>query len=70
MVFHFHQYVASLLLVIAFTEQGSVSSQSFDRAAGGLGRVHKPDWKLSELKRIFNTWQIEMAREGGWNSNY
>ncbi|EAL17183.1 hypothetical protein CNBN0120 [Cryptococcus deneoformans B-3501A] len=38
--------------------------QSFDRAAGGLGRVHNPDWKLSELKRVFNTWQIEMAREG------
>ncbi|OCF39721.1 alpha-glucosidase [Kwoniella heveanensis CBS 569] len=44
--------------------------QSFDRANGGFARAHKPDWKLSELKRIFNTWQVEMAEAGGWNSNY
>ncbi|WWD21819.1 hypothetical protein CI109_106307 [Kwoniella shandongensis] len=44
--------------------------QSFDRAAGGFARAHKPDWKLSDLKKIFNTWQVEMAQESGWNSNY
>ncbi|WVQ69633.1 uncharacterized protein L199_007853 [Kwoniella botswanensis] len=44
--------------------------QSFDRAAGGFARAHKSDWKLSELKKIFNTWQVEMSQAGGWNSNY
>ncbi|CAD6587105.1 MAG: hypothetical protein TREMPRED_004662 [Tremellales sp. Tagirdzhanova-0007] len=44
--------------------------QSFDRAGGGLHRVHNPDWKLSDMKKTFTTWQVEMEQAGGWNSNY
>lgn len=44
--------------------------QSFDRAGGGLERMHDPEWKLSALKKVFNTWQVEMEEAGGWNSNY
>ncbi len=44
-------------------------SQSFDRAGGGLQREFEPNWKLSAVKKVFNTWQVEMEQGGGWNSN-
>lgn len=50
-------------------ESDRVRSQSFDRAGGGLERMHDPEWKLSALKKVFNTWQVEMEEAGGWNSN-
>lgn len=43
--------------------------QGFDRAHGGFGRGHKSDWKLSEIKEVFNYWNVEMEKQGGWNSN-
>lgn len=65
MVFHFHQYAPSIWwmgLMECF-------SQSFDRVGGGLQREYDANWKLSALKKVFNTWQVEMEQGGGWNSN-
>lgn len=28
-----------------------------------------PNWKLSDFKKTFITWQTEMWDQGGWNSN-
>jgi alpha-glucosidase len=44
-------------------------SQGFDRGQGGFGRAHKNDWKLTEFKKVFNYWNVEMEKAGGWNSN-
>ncbi|ORX36066.1 putative hydrolase [Kockovaella imperatae] len=44
--------------------------QGFDRGRGGFGRTANFDWKLSDFKKVFNHWQVEMEKEGGWNSNY
>jgi len=44
--------------------------QGFDRAAGGFGRSGNRNWKLSDFKKVFNTWQVDMEKQGGWNSNY
>ncbi|KAK4688709.1 hypothetical protein P7C73_g1403, partial [Tremellales sp. Uapishka_1] len=43
---------------------------SFDMKFGGLGRDSNPNWKLSDMKKIFNHWQVGMEKAGGWNSNY
>jgi hypothetical protein len=50
-------------------EADQIGSQSFDRIGGGLQRNYDPKWKLSALKKVFNTWQVEMEQAGGWNSN-
>jgi hypothetical protein len=44
-------------------------SFDFDRESGGFGRESKATWKLSELKKTFSHWQVEMEKAGGWNSN-
>ncbi|ORY32235.1 glycoside hydrolase superfamily [Naematelia encephala] len=45
--------------------------QSVDRIGGQLGsRQYDPKWKLSGFKEVFNTFQVEMEKQGGWNSNY
>ena len=47
----------------------TLPSQGFDRGKGGFGRSANFDWKLSDFKKVFNHWQVEMEKEGGWNSN-
>ncbi|ORY35315.1 putative hydrolase [Naematelia encephala] len=44
--------------------------QGFDRISRSWGRSWNPDWSLSKMKKIFNTWNVEIPKEGGWNSNY
>jgi len=66
MIFHFHQYGSGSW---ATNEADQIGSQSFDRIGGGLQRNYDPKWKLSALKKVFNTWQVEMEQAGGWNSN-
>ncbi|KAL7419003.1 hypothetical protein Q5752_006688 [Cryptotrichosporon argae] len=44
--------------------------QGFDRLMRPYGRSWNPKWTLSGMKKIFNTWNVEMAQHGGWNSNY
>ncbi|KAL7424802.1 hypothetical protein Q5752_000486 [Cryptotrichosporon argae] len=42
----------------------------FDRKQGAYGRREDENWKLTEMKKVFNMWQVDMERAGGWNSNY
>lgn len=67
MIFHFHQYamIPDLGLLSVLT----LHSQGFDRADGGFGRGYNPDWSLTKTKGIFNTIQVDMEKNGGWNSN-
>lgn len=44
-------------------------SQGFDRTSRPWGRSWNPDWKLSGMKAIFNEWNVDMPKFGGWNSN-
>ncbi|RSH95501.1 hypothetical protein EHS25_000593 [Saitozyma podzolica] len=44
--------------------------QGFDRTSRPWGRSWNPDWKLSGMKAIFNEWNVDMPKFGGWNSNY
>lgn len=46
-----------------------MASQAFDRYGGGLGRKWNPDWNLRDMKGIFDTWNTEIPKLGGWNSN-
>lgn len=46
-----------------------VRSQGFDRADGGFGRGYNPNWSLEKTKGIFNDIQVNMEKNGGWNSN-
>jgi hypothetical protein len=27
------------------------------------------DWTVAHFKKIFNEWQVDMEKLGGWNSN-
>ncbi len=44
-------------------------SQGFDRLWRSVGRSYNPDWRLSNMKKIFNTWNVVIPEAGGWNSN-
>ncbi|KAL1406157.1 hypothetical protein Q8F55_007841 [Vanrija albida] len=42
--------------------------QYFDR--DGAERRYKPDWVLSDLKKLYNRWHVELPAAGGWFANY
>ncbi|TXT08800.1 hypothetical protein VHUM_02928 [Vanrija humicola] len=42
--------------------------QYFDR--DGAERRYKPDWVLSDLKKLYNRWHVELPALGGWFANY
>jgi hypothetical protein len=46
-----------------------VFSQGFDRGDNGFERSYDPKWSLAKTKGIFNNIQVEMEKNGGWNSN-
>jgi hypothetical protein len=68
MVFHFHQYVLSLPCRWDGPPLTS-RSQGFDRGARDGDWLQGKEWKLTDLKKVFTPWQVEMEQHGGWNSN-
>lgn len=56
-------------LVDCHAKADTALSQGFDRISRPWGRSWNPDWKLSGMKAIFNEWNVDMPKFGGWNSN-
>jgi hypothetical protein len=53
-----HRRLKLIILAKDLTEETTASRRSYD-----------PKWKLSRTKTLFNGFNVEMEKEGGWNSN-
>lgn len=61
--------VSVLVILLVVSPALTSGSQGFDRGDGGFGRNYDPNWSLVKTKATFNDIQVNIEKEGGWNSN-